>query len=75
MQCRFGRKEYIMTKEFEKNFDNLSNEDLENVAGAGQAEANQYLAEMCKKYNTTRDRVMSYMSPAEKQQYAVLQHS
>ena len=50
-------------------------EDLKNVAGGSQAEAEQYLAEMCKKYKTTRDKVMSYMSPTEKQQYAILQHA
>ena len=61
----------------EKNHDmEIKNvESLETIAGGGQAEANQYLAEMCKKYKTTMDKVMSYMSPVEKQQYAILQHA
>ena len=53
----------------------LNIEELEKVTGAGQAEARQYLAEMCKKYNTTGDKVMSRMSAAEKQQYNVLLHA
>ena len=53
----------------------LNIEELETVTGAGQAEARQYLAEMCKKYNTTGDKVMSRMSPAEKQQYTILLHA
>ena len=53
----------------------LTIEELEKVTGAGQAEARQYLAEMCKKYNTTSDKVMSCMSAAEKQQYNILLHA
>ena len=55
-----------------KNVNEISLENLKAVTGAGAAEFEQYLAEMCKKYNVTRDKVLKCMSAAEIEQANLL---
>ena len=52
---------------------NIAETALEQVVGGGKAEYEQYIAEMCKKYGTTRDTVMARMTNEERKQAILLE--